>query len=136
MLYADFVWQCPNCKQFHSEGFANEDDPYTCCGCKRQFILTFSVDVEEIEAYDKKSGQVSEVRLIKMGISHDQGKTWGEIEVDTRDLNPDTSPLKVGDWIKAPGGGSILEIWLNEKIGKLNSRRVYALAGGHRDATE
>lgn len=136
MLWADFTWQCPNCKQFHSEGFANEDDPYTCRGCGRQFMLTFSVDVEDVEAYDKQSERVSEVRLTKIGISHDQGKTWGEIEVDTRDLNPDTSPLKVGDWIKAPGDGSTFEIWFNDKQGKLNSRRVYALAEGHRDATE
>ena len=103
MLYTDFYWKCPSCNKGNWETCANEDEPYECEGCKREFLLTFSVEVEEVELYDRKSDSVSEIKLTEIEVSKDSGETWEKMTVNTRDLNPETSPIKDG-WLLRHNG--------------------------------
>ncbi|WP_127549723.1 hypothetical protein [Paenibacillus amylolyticus] len=110
-MYTDFVWQCPSCKGTNREVLADEYKAYTCGTCGKKSLLTFSVEVDDVELYEEPQKVVNLQKLI---VSRDQGETWEEIECDTRDLNPETSPLNPNDLIKVPDG-SIFKVQLNPR---------------------
>jgi hypothetical protein len=124
MLYADFCWDCPRCKKTNWENFANEDDPYKCKGCQKKFYLTFSVEVEEIESHNEETGEAESIHLVDIEVSQDSGETWQTMTVNTRDLNPDTSPLKSG-WLLRHNGQTH-RLYLHESLKRLQTEKVTA----------
>ncbi|MGK9289655.1 hypothetical protein KXR68_12845 [Staphylococcus warneri] len=118
-MFADFCWVCPNCKTINDECYADEDKFYECDECGKKSALTFSVDVESVELYEEPKEKAN---MLKIGVSRDKGRTWEEIDVNTRDLNPATSPLNPGDLIKAPNG-SIWLVWLDQSTGLLRTKK-------------
>jgi hypothetical protein len=102
MLYASFNWDCPKCTKVNWEDEADDERRYTCSGCKNKFYLTFDVHVAEVELCDeaKEAADYAATFLVAVDVSSDKGETWVEMTINTRDLNPDTSPVKPGDWIK------------------------------------
>lgn len=122
MLFADFWWDCPHCQKMNSESLAKEDDPYKCRGCGRKYYLTFSVDVMEIDAYDDQTDLVYTPKMVEIEVSKDAGQTWEKMTVDTKDLNPDTSPLKPG-WLLRHNG-STYKVYMHNSLKRLQTEKV------------
>ncbi|WP_127532753.1 hypothetical protein [Paenibacillus kobensis] len=124
MLYADFCWDCPSCKQLNWAGVADEDRLYTCKKCNKKYYLSFRIEVEEIELYDEQKETVSSVVLVTVDISKDNGQTWEEMSINTKDLNPETADVKDGWFIRH--NGHIYRVFLHEFSNRLRTEKMPA----------
>lgn len=120
MLETSFCWDCPRCKNINWEYCAREDEPYECDKCEVEFYLTFTVDVEGIQEAEELEEEPT--RMITIGISKDQGKTWVRQEVNVRDLDPSTSVIKEGDWLEHNGFKFLVE--LNSALNRLQTKKI------------
>lgn len=124
MLYESFDWGCPKCHKNHHEYGADVDKLYKCKGCGNEFYLTFSVQVMEIEHYDKEkeAAELEASYLLDVEVSRDEGKSWEKITIDRRNLNPDASPLEQGDWIRT-ATNEVYEVILSPN-NRLGTKRI------------
>ena len=122
MLNSSFHWQCPPCNKVQWEDFADEEKLYKCKGCKRSFMLTFDVSVTEVEAYDEEKEIAASIILVTVGVSKDGGVSWVDMTINTRDLDPEASPIKPGWLLKH--NGSIYRVYLHPQLKRLQTEKV------------
>lgn len=111
----------------------------TCTECKTKHMLDLKVDVtirrvQTLDEYEEEEEILEQVRrFCTLEVSRDQGKTWQQMRVNTMDNNPETSCLKPGDYIRAPGSKIPVVVILHN--GRLASRELTEIPEGVGAAT-
>lgn len=121
-MHSNFSWDCPSCKNINWEHTADEYKGYKCGECKKEYQLSFEVEVVDIEEVE----EAPQTNLIEVRISKDRGKTWYSDEIDSRDLNPNTSQVKPGDWLEV--NGNVWEVSVNENNTRLHTKKLGVLS--------
>jgi hypothetical protein len=82
---------------------------FACFACNTKHVLNVRVNVsihrvQTLEESEREEEVLDEIRRFRtLEVSRDRGVTWQKMKVNVMDTNPETSCLKPGDYIRAPG---------------------------------